>query len=300
MDKLIGFLRLMRPANIVTAIADVLAGVAIACYVVHHGNAYPWQSIGLLIFSTIGLYGGGVVLNDVFDAELDSEERPERPIPSGLITKNAAALFGIILLLAGITAAAGVHTAGWYSSSAMISVAIAVGAVVYDKWMKHSGFFGPLNMGICRGLNLLLGMSIFPAALSKYGYIAIVPVMYIAAITMVSRGEVHGGKKSTLYGAVWLYIMVTAAIVTIATINNHVVYAIAFVILLNAMIFPPLQKAIRNPAGPLIGKAVKAGVIALIVMNAAWAAAFGAIYFALLILLLLPVSMLLAKLFAVT
>jgi 4-hydroxybenzoate polyprenyltransferase len=66
------------------------------------------------------------------------------------------------------------------------------------------------------------------------------------------------------------------------------------------MIFPPLQKAIRNPAGPLIGKAVKAGVIALIVMNAAWAAAFGAIYFALLILLLLPVSMLLAKLFAVT
>jgi 4-hydroxybenzoate polyprenyltransferase len=66
------------------------------------------------------------------------------------------------------------------------------------------------------------------------------------------------------------------------------------------MIFPPLQKAIRNPAGPLIGKAVKAGVIALIVMNASWAAAFGAIYFALLILLLLPVSMLLAKLFAVT
>ncbi|HET9054644.1 MAG TPA: polyprenyltransferase, partial [Cyclobacteriaceae bacterium] len=51
---------------------------------------------------------------------------------------------------------------------------------------------------------------------------------------------------------------------------------------------------------PLIGKAVKAGVIALIVMNAAWAAAFGMIYFALLIVLLLPVSLLLGKLFAVT
>ncbi|HRP55956.1 UbiA-like protein EboC [Agriterribacter sp.] len=300
MEKVIGFLRLMRPANIVTAVADILAGVAIAGYVVKDGSVYQWQPIGLLIFSTIGLYGGGVVLNDVFDAELDRTERPERPVPSGLITKNGAALFGIILLLAGIAAAASVHVTGWLSFSAMISVAIAVCAVVYDKWMKHNGFLGPLNMGICRGLNLLLGMSILPAALPQYGYITIMPVIYIAAVTMISRGEVHGGKKSILYGAVLLYAMVIAGILTVAVINYHIVYALAFVILLGAMIFPPLQKAIRNPAGPLIGKAVKAGVIALIVMNAGWAAAFGAIYFALLIVLLLPVSVLLAKLFAVT
>lgn len=300
MDKLIGFLRLMRPANIITAVADILAGVAIAGYVANDGSVYEWQPVGLLILSTIGLYGGGVVLNDVFDAELDSRERPERPIPSGLITKNGAALFGIILLLAGIAAAAGVHIAGFFSSSTMISVAIAVGAVVYDKWMKHSGFFGPLNMGVCRGLNLLLGMSILPEALTQYGYIAVMPVIYIAAITMISRGEVHGGKKSTLYGAAFLYALVITGIVTIAAINDHIMYAIAFVLLLGAMIFPPLQKAIRNPAGPLIGKAVKSGVIALIAMNAAWAAAFGAVYLALLIVLLLPVSILLAKLFAVT
>lgn len=300
MDKLIGFLRLMRPANIITAVADILAGVAIAGYVANDGSVYEWQPVGLLILSTIGLYGGGVVLNDVFDAELDSRERPERPIPSGLITKNGAALFGTVLLLAGIAAAAGVHTAGFLSCSAIISVAIAIGAVVYDKWMKHSGFLGPLNMGVCRGLNLLLGMSILPAALTQYGYIAIMPVIYIAAITMISRGEVHGGKKSTLYGAALLYATVITGIVTIAVINDHIVYAIAFVLLLGAMIFPPLQKAIRNPAGPLIGKAVKSGVLALIAMNAAWAAAFGAVYFALLIVLLLPVSILLAKLFAVT
>ena len=143
-------------------------------------------------------------------------------------------------------------------------------------------------------------MSILPAVLPQYGYIAIVPVIYIAAITMISRGEVHGGKKRTLYAAVLLYAIVIASILTIGFINNYVGYTAIFVVLFGAMILPPLQKAIRNPTGPLIGKAVKAGVIALIVMNAAWAAAFGAIYFALLILLLLPVSLLLAKLFAVT
>ncbi|HRO47641.1 UbiA-like protein EboC [Agriterribacter sp.] len=300
MDKLIGLLRLMRPANIVTAVSDILAGIAIAAYAGDNVISYPWQSIALLIISTIGLYGGGVVLNDVFDAELDKAERPERPIPTGLISKNAAALWGTVLLLGGIAAAAAVHTTGLFSSSALIAIAIAVCAVVYDKWMKHNSFLGPLNMGFCRGLNLLLGISMFPAVLPQYGYIAIVPVIYIAAITMISRGEVHGGKKNTLYGAVLLYAVVIAGILTIGFVNNYIWHAMAFVVLFSAMIFPPLQRAIRNPAGALMGKAVKAGVIALIVMNAAWAAAFGMIYFALVILLLLPVSLLLAKLFAVT
>jgi len=62
----------MRPANIVTSVADVLAGIAISGYLTnqtfHIQNLLP---ILLLCFSTIGLYGGGVVFNDVFDAALD-------------------------------------------------------------------------------------------------------------------------------------------------------------------------------------------------------------------------------------
>lgn len=290
----------MRPANIITAVSDILAGVAIATSMTGNGSIQQWQPVALLILSTIGLYGGGVVLNDVFDAELDKAERPERPVPSGLIAKNTAAFFGTALLSAGVIATAGIHISGWFSLSTFIAATIAVCAVVYDKWMKHNLLLGPLNMGICRGLNLLLGMSIIPATLPHYGYISIVPVIYIAAITMISRGEVHGGKKKTVYGAALLYAVVIAGILTAGFIRKQVGYTVIFTALFAVMIFPPLQKAIRSGEGPLIGKAVKAGVIALIVMNASWAAAFGMISFALLILLLLPVSLLLAKLFAVT
>ena len=66
------------------------------------------------------------------------------------------------------------------------------------------------------------------------------------------------------------------------------------------MIFMPLIKAIAEPIGKNVGKAVKAGVIALIIMNAAWATVFGQYYLAGIILLLLPVSIGLAKAFAVT
>lgn len=301
MVKLIGYLRLMRLANIVTAISDILAGVAIACFAVAiNWRDVPFVPVVLLVLATIGLYGGGVVFNDVFDAELDKVERPERPIPSGLIPKSAAALFAGILLLVAVVAAAFVHEPKFFSSSFFIALATAIAAVVYDKWGKHHSFLGPLNMGLCRGLNLLLGISLFPEALSQYWVISMVPIIYIAAITMISRGEVHGGKKTTMLAAIIFYFMVIAFIVATAISNESLLPALGFLIVFIALIFPPLQKALKEPKGPLIGKAVKAGVIGLIAMNAAWAAAFGAFYFAILILLLLPLSLWLAKLFAVT
>ena len=296
--KLVGFLRLMRLANIVTAVSDILAGIAVAGYL--SGREWDPVPIALLVVATIGLYGGGVVFNDVFDAALDRLERPERPIPSGLISRNAAIVFGTALLVLGISAASLVHEQGLLSASGLLAIAIALAALIYDKWSKHHPFLGPLNMGICRGLNLLLGMSIAPQVLTQYGWISVVPVIYVAAITMISRGEVHGGKRTTLYGAAFLYTAVMLNILWVAADRQALGIAAVFTALFGLMIFPPLLRAVRQPAGPLIGKAVKAGVLALIIMNAAWASAFGFPYFALVILSLLPVSLLLAKLFAVT
>jgi 4-hydroxybenzoate polyprenyltransferase len=73
-----------------------------------------------------------------------------------------------------------------------------------------------------------------------------------------------------------------------------------FLVLFAIMIFLPLLKAMQNPEGPRIGKAVKAGVISLIIMNASWAAAVDNLTLAFIIIVLLPVSLFLARLFAVT
>lgn len=298
--KGIGFLRLMRPANIVTAVADILAGVAISGYLTSgNGQQAYFLPVLMLCLATMGLYGGGVVLNDVFDAELDKTERPERPIPSGLIQKSEAAGLGFVLLLFGVICAGLVH-AGFFSVSLVLAVCIAVCATVYDKWGKHHRYLGPVNMGLCRGLNLLLGISIIPAAIGTYWYLGIVPVVYIAAITAISRGEVHGGKKVTLYWALFFYLLVITTIILVSVFHYTWPFATPFVLLFGVVIFPPLFKAIRHPAGPNIGRAVKFGVLALILMNAAWAAAFGAVYLALLLLLLLPLSLFLARAFAVT
>lgn len=296
-----GLLRLMRPANIVTAIADILAGVIIAGYPLSATSSlHSLVPVFLLVIATIGLYGGGVVFNDVFDAEIDKVERPERPIPSGVVSKKSAAILALLLFAMAIVAASFVHKERFTSISVLFTIIIAIAAVVYDKWGKHHGLLGPVNMGLCRGFNLLLGMSIIPASVSQYSWLGIIPVIYIAAITMISRDEVSGGKRITLYAAAFLYSIVLITITCFAFLKGHILYAIWFIILFAVMIGLPLSKAIKDPSAKNIRQSVKAGVLAVILMNAAWAAAFGSIGLALIILCLLPVSILFARLFAVT
>jgi 4-hydroxybenzoate polyprenyltransferase len=145
-----------------------------------------------------------------------------------------------------------------------------------------------------------LGISIVTAALHDSWYLAFVPVVYIASITMISRGEVHGGKKTTLYLAGILYLVVIGLISFFAFRKENFLITVVFLIPFAWMIFDPLIKAVREPVGPKIGRAVKAGVIGLIMMNASWAAAFGFLGLALIIILLLPLSLYLSKSFAVT
>ena len=286
----------MRPANIVTAIADVLAGIAIsgfmAAWVFNYLHILP---VLLLCISTAGLYGGGVVFNDVFDADLDRVERPERPIPSGLISLREATTLGGILLIAGIVAAFAVNL-----TSGLLASLITIAALVYNKWGKHHSLLGPPNMGLCRGLNLLLGVSVLPSSISGWWYIAFVPVIYISSVTMISRGEVHGSNRTLLYGASALYILVIGLIFYFAFINDNVLIVLVFLFPFAWMIFKPLIKAVKKPSGLNIGKAVKAGIIALILMDAAWAASSGAFVGALIIVLLLPLSFWLSRLFAVS
>ena len=280
----------------VTSVADVLAGITISgfftLYATDANHIIP--VVGLCV-STIGLYGGGIVFNDVFDAALDAVERPERPIPSGLVSPRQAVILGTFLLIMGITGALLVNP-----FSGLIAVCIALAALIYDKWGKHQVFLGPLNMGTCRGLNLLLGISIQTQSISSWWFLAFIPVIYIASITMISRGEVHGGGRPLLYAASLFYLLVTGSILYFAWTKQTIAFTLIFLLLFGWMIFRPLFSAIRQPTGKNIGRAVKAGVIALIVMDASWAAAFGSLYMALFIVLLLPVSVWLSGLFAVT
>lgn len=303
MNKVTAHIRLMRPANIITAIADILAGFAIAgaatqVLPLNESNALEPLLPRLLWLSlaTIGLYGGGVAFNDVADARLDKIERPERPIPSGQASVLSAGLLASGLLLLGILAA-------WQVSalSGIIALVVAGLAVLYDFWGKHQNIFGPVNMGLCRGGNLLLGVSIVPEMVQEMWFLGLIPVVYIAAITMISRGEVHGGNRRALQGGLYMYGLIILTILLLSVLSGSSWWQVVpFVFLFAYLIFPPLLKALRKQEPKLIGQAVKAGVLSLIVLNASIASAFAGWELGLLVLVLLPLSLWVARSFAVT
>ncbi len=290
-----GLLRLARPANLPTAVADILAGVALTgIFFEANTELFPIPSVAYLVFASVFLYAGGVVLNDVFDVGLDSVERPERPIPSGLVSLGAATFFGVFLLLSGIVLAFFVN-----QLSGAIAVILAFSIVFYDSISKKHGFLGPLNMGLCRGLNLMLGMSVL-GMLNQWWY-AIVPLVYIFAITLISRGEVHGNNKKHIIWAGILYALVILGVVgMVAFKTGQIGITAPFLMLFAFLVYRPLINAHRKNSPENIKKAVMAGVLSLIALDAALAVGFSVWWYGLLILLLLPLSILLSKLFAVT
>ena len=290
------YLQLMRPANIITAWADILLGYAAAGIVSAGINNLDFVPLGWLILATTGLYGGGVVFNDICDIELDILERPERPLPSGRASLEGAISLGTILLILAILSAAMVS-----SVSALLAIIVAITALLYDKYGKHQKFLAPLNMGMCRGVNLLLGVSAIPSALSDRWYLALIPIIYIAAITAISQGEVQGGNKITGFIAIALIGIVIASILSLGLLLEYsLLITLPFLTLFIALVLPPFIEAAVNPSAQLIQMAVKAGVLSLIVLDATIAVGFSNWIYGLLMLALLPLSHLLARLFAVT
>lgn len=298
-QKLLGYARLARPANLPTAAADILAGVAVAGFFSNGRHSdiltfIPGTDILYLVFASIFLYAGGVILNDVFDYRIDTVERPERPIPSGLISLKSAAIYGGTVLATGIILAFLVHNlSGWVAAS------LAGTILLYDAVAKKHGFFGPLAMGVCRGLNLILGMSVL--GILNHSWMGIIPIIYIFAITLISRGEVHGQNKNHIILAAVLYGTVIIAVLSLAYMyTDTIVFTVLFLLFFSILIFRPLIKAYSVNSPQNIKKAVMAGVLSLIVLDTSIAVSFSTWWYGLLILALLPVSMALSKLFAVT
>lgn len=293
------YLRLCRPANLPTAAADIIAGMALAgsfsrdpgsLQTVFENISVPLSLIG----ASVLLYAGGVVLNDVFDFKIDKVERPERPIPSGQVTQKHAGIFGFILLILGVIGAFTVN-----KHSGIVATLLATSIVAYDTVSKKNSFFGPLNMGVCRGLNLVLGISVLGGFLNWH--YAAIPIIFIAAVTLVSRGEVHGSNKKNILLAAFLYLIVIFCVIYFNQAENNMKnYYWLFLALFAIVVFVPLFRAYKVNTPSNIKKAVIAGVLSLVVLDAAITAGHSNWAMALLLILLLPLSIFLSKMFSVT
>ncbi|MEX2285469.1 MAG: UbiA family prenyltransferase, partial [Planctomycetaceae bacterium] len=141
------YLQLVRLPAVFTAMADVFLGFLAN----HTAMGAASGQFALLLVASSCLYMSGLAFNDFFDRARDARERPQRPIPSGRVSAGMAAVLASVLMVAGIFAAAAVALQSLY-----VALALALCVLAYDGLLKSTPL-GPLAMGGCRFLNVMLG-----------------------------------------------------------------------------------------------------------------------------------------------
>jgi hypothetical protein len=254
--------QLLRLPNLVTAMADVGAGMSLAS-----GVLPGWGTVAALLTASVSLYGGGIVLNDVFDVEVDRHERPHRPLPSARVQVQNARYLGLLLLLAGVAFAS---LAG--ARSAIIAGVVASLAYAYDARLKRHAAVGAIALAGCRYFNFLMGVAVLPLAASSW-LLPMPLTLYILAIMPMSRVEVDGGGRcAPLCSAILLVgVVLVAGVLAVAGAFHHP-WAALLVALVVGMAAESVADAVRAPLPRRLQSAIHRMLLGLIPLNAALAA----------------------------
>ncbi|MEY4582621.1 MAG: hypothetical protein RL701_7324, partial [Pseudomonadota bacterium] len=204
--------------------------------------------------------------------------RPERPIPAGEISAASAAALGCALSAAGLGLAA-LHGKVPF----LVSVLLLAVVLAYDALLK-GGWAGPLAMGVCRALNVFLGLSVDLTGRAWLTPSWLVLGVFTLLITELSRFEVGGTQparlRNTLFGFSALALVAAVSASLFAWRNgappvSWIVASCAFGFVLwreRQLLAPIWHKA----SGPLLGRAIGGGILLMPAIDATFVAAAGA------------------------
>ena len=194
-NKIMPWLRLLRLPNLFTAPGDSLAGYFLAMTFKGDVSINVWI-IALLTAISVLTYAFGVVMNDVMDYQEDCRNRPERPLPSGKISRDRATIFcsqlwGLSVVLLVICTKLKCLV---FYDVLFVLLGLWLTIVLYNFWLKRYRLVGSIAMGLCRGLNFLLGVTATGCGVS---FAKVWPVFvpfaaitaYIAAVTWLADKE---------------------------------------------------------------------------------------------------------------
>lgn len=280
-------MQLVRLPNVFTVLADVSAAFLLVA-----GGPSPIVRLVLILFSGVAFYWAGMILNDVFDVEKDRAERSSRPLASGAISIRSASIAGWGLLILGCVLAG---ASGYVPDEArdttwlpaLVGIALAVMIFAYNGPLKSTPL-APAAMGGCRVLSFLLGAS--PVIMMTDGvlimprYLMAIAMgfgVYIMGITTIARDEATGGHRYNL--RIGFVVMLVGAVMLaigpgLANLAERqawrVVYNGQFLLLIAMIVFPVATRGVRmqrDPQGPQIGNTIRAGIMTIIPLSAAFA-----------------------------
>lgn len=176
------YLQLIRYGNCLMAAFSAAIGVLIA-YNIISGSAgsipFPLNAI-IYVGSVVFLVtGAGNVINDYYDVEIDRINKPERPIPSGRISKSKALYFSVSLFTVGTIIAFFINVI-----CGIIALFNSLLLVYYAATLKRTVLIGNLSIGYLTGSTFLFGGAVF---YTNDGIEAVFVLFLLATLATIAR-----------------------------------------------------------------------------------------------------------------
>jgi 4-hydroxybenzoate polyprenyltransferase len=181
------WVRLLRLPLFLTVAGDLAAGAAL-------GGEVPALLLAALFPLSAALHLAGMVLNDLVDRREDRRTRPDRPLAAGDLTPRAArlALAGLFALGLG-----GAWAFPFPRPVPICLTALALAVLLYNLGPRRLAWWGPLLLGLCRGLDVAAAGLLAPAAAGPaLAAGSLLFALYGALVTWQAAGEEERGLAS--------------------------------------------------------------------------------------------------------
>ena len=140
-----GLYKLSRPLSTLTGVLAVVLGGYVA-------GTGAWDKIALAALATLLAAASANAWNDYRDIDIDRINQPQRPLPSGMVSPQAALIFSIVLATLSVVLAALISP---------IALAIAAGSIVllyvYSVWLKSTVLLGNATVALISALSPVFG-----------------------------------------------------------------------------------------------------------------------------------------------
>jgi geranylgeranylglycerol-phosphate geranylgeranyltransferase len=146
-EKSKAYFQLSRPVNVLITFVSI----PVACWIAG-GSTSEWLCIFLAALTGALVSSGANAINDSFDIDIDRINRPNRPLPRGVLLPNDARRMWLIVSSAGIAINLFIN-----STALLISVFAVILLYYYSARLKRTVLAGNLVIGLMTGMTFIYG-----------------------------------------------------------------------------------------------------------------------------------------------
>lgn len=183
--KISGYFTLIRPLNVFQGAISAI----ITAFIME--KLPPLYNILLAMFVIGTFTAAGNSFNDYCDYKIDAINRPDRPIPSGKISRQEALLFTVVLFMSGWLVSLPVMN---YTILMILTIA-TISLITYSLFFKSIALAGNAMVALVLGLAFIFSAAVYGDITKGYAPFALAFLFTLIREIIKDMQDIEGDRK---------------------------------------------------------------------------------------------------------